>query len=118
MEYYWTQRLAIVLSILSEKKLYAKFKKCEFQLNQVTFLGHIFSRNGISIESFKVEVVVNWKSPIIVAKIKSFLRLASYHRRFVEGFSKIVAPLTQLTIKDVKFEWNAKCEKSFQELKR
>ena len=66
----------------------------------------------------KVEVVSNWPRPTNVSKIHSFLRWASYHRRVVEGFSKLASPLTQLTRKNVKFQWNDDCEKSFQELKK
>ena len=52
-----------------------------------------------------------------MAEVRSFLGLAGYYRRFVEGFSRISAPLSQLTRKGVKFSWNEKCERSFQELK-
>ena len=53
-----------------------------------------------------------------MSEVRSFLGLAGYYRRFVEGFSRIAAPLTQLTRNNVKFEWKEECEKSFQELKR
>ena len=66
----------------------------------------------------KVEAVVKWESPKSATKIKSFVGLAGYYRKFIEGFSKIVAPLTLLTRKDQPFTWTDKCEESFQELKR
>ena len=66
----------------------------------------------------KVDVVVKWESPKSVTEIRSFMGLASYYRRFIEGFSKIVAALTQLTRKDQPFIRTDKCEESFQELKR
>jgi len=62
--------------------------------------------------------VVKWESPKSVTKIRSFVGLAGYYRRFIKGFSKIVAPLTQLTRKDQPFIWTDKCEESFQELKQ
>jgi len=62
--------------------------------------------------------VVKWESPKSATKIRSFVGLVGYYRRFIEGFSKIVAPLTQLTRKDQPFNWTDKCEESFQELKR
>ena len=65
-----------------------------------------------------MEVVLQWECLKIVTKIKSFVRLVGYYRRFIEDFSKIVAPLTQLTIKEHPFIWMEKCEKSFKELKR
>ena len=110
--------LRIVFQILREKKLYAKFKKCEFWLDQVVFLGHVISKAGISVGPSKVEVVVDRARPTNVSEIKRFLSLAGYYRRFIEGFSRIVAPLTQLTRKNAKFVWTEECEKSFQELKQ
>ena len=86
--------LRIVFQILREKKLYAKFKKCEFLLDQVVFLGHVISEARISIDPSKVEAMVDWTRPTNVSEIRNFLGLASYYRRFVEGFSRIIAPLT------------------------
>ena len=66
----------------------------------------------------KIEAVVKWESPKLATEIRSFVGLAGYYTRFIEGFSKIVAPLTLLTRKDQPFTWTDKCEESFQELKR
>ena len=66
----------------------------------------------------KVEAVVKWESSKSATEIRSFVGLAGYYRRFIEGFSKIVAPLTQLTRKDQPFTWTDKCEESFHELKQ
>ena len=107
------EHLRIVLQILREGKLHAKLKKCEFWLNQVVFLGHVISKDGITMDPNKIEVMVIWDRPTNVSEVRSFLVLVGYHERFVEGFSRIVAPLTQLTWKDVKFEWKEECEKSF-----
>ena len=106
-----------VMRILKQNQLYAKFKKCEFWLEKVIFLGHVVSENGISVDPTKVEAVSNWPRPTNVSEIRSFLGLAGYYRRFVEGFSKLASPLTHLTRKNVKFQWNDNCEKSFEELK-
>ena len=102
---------------LREKKLYAKFKKCEFWLDQVVFLGHVISKAGISIDPSKVEAVVDWARLMNVSEVRSFLGLVGYYRRFMEGFSRIATLLTQLTSKNAKFVWKEECEKSFQELK-
>ena len=87
------EHLRIVFQILREKKLYARFRKCKFWLNQVVFLGHVISEEGISVDPSKVEVVVDWARPTNVSEVRSFLGLVGYYRRFVEGFSRIAAPL-------------------------
>ena len=76
------------------------------------------SASGVSVDPEKVEVVMSWERPKSVFEICSFLGLA-YYRRFIEDFSSLAAPMTRLTRKEVKFEWNNLCEKkAFQELKR
>ena len=112
------EHLRVVLGILREKQLYAKLSKCEFWMDEVQFLGHVISAQGIAVDPAKVEAMVKWESPKSGTKIRSFVGLAGYYRRFIEGFSKIVVPLTQLTRKDQPFTWTDKCEESFQELKR
>lgn len=81
------------------------------------FLRHMISKDEIYIDPKKIEVVVNWPTPTNVSEIRNFLRLTGYYRRFIEGFSSITGPLTKLTLKNAKFDWNDACEHSFQELK-
>ena len=100
-----SEHLRIVLQTLRERKLYAKLSKCHFWLNRVAFLGHVISVEGVSVDSQKIEAVVNWKPLKNVSEVRSFLGLAGYYRKFVEGLSKIAAPLTKLTRKDVKYDW-------------
>ncbi|KAL0536582.1 hypothetical protein IC582_025533 [Cucumis melo] len=107
-----------VLETLRANKLYAKFSKCEFWLRKVTFLGHVVSSEGVSVDPAKIEAVTNWTRPSTVSEIRSFLGLAGYYRRFVEDFSRIASPLTQLTKKGTPFVWSPACERSFQELKQ
>ena len=76
------------------------------------------SKEGIGVDSTKIEAIQNWHRPTSVTEIRSFLGLAGYYRRFVENFSRLAAPLTRLTQKNVKFQWSDACEKSFQELKQ
>ena len=97
--------------------MYAKLSKCEFWLEKVQFLGHVISKDGISVDPSKVEAVMQWERPKTITEIRSFLGLAGYYRRFIEGFSRIAAPLTRLTRKGQPFVWTSKCEESFQELK-
>ena len=111
------EHLRIVLQTLRDKQLYAKFSKCQFWLDKIAFLGHVISAEGVYVDPQKIEAVMNWERPTNVAEIRSFLGLAGYYRRFVEGFSKIASPLTSLMRKNTKFEWSNDCERSFQELK-
>ena len=111
------RHLSLVLQTLRRHQLYAKFNKCEFWLSRVGFLRHVFSTDGIFVDPQKVEAVENWGQPTIVTEVRSFLGLAGYYRRFIDGFSKIAGPLHYLTRKGVKFEWIDRCEGSFQTLK-
>ncbi|GJX63215.1 putative reverse transcriptase domain-containing protein [Tanacetum coccineum] len=86
--------LKTILDLLKKEKLYAKFSKCEFWLQEVQFLGHVVNRDGIHVDPSKVESVKNWKTPESSTEIRSFLGLAGYYRRFIENFSKIAKPLT------------------------
>ena len=76
------------------------------------------SASGVSVDPEKVEAVMSWERPKSVFEIRSFLGLAGYYRRFIEGFSRIAAPMTRLTRKEVKFEWDDRCQEALQELKR
>jgi len=91
--------LRLVLQRLREKQLYAKLSKCDFWQRKVGFLGHVVSGEGISVDPEKIKTVVDWLRPTIVTRIRSFLGLATYYRRFIEGFAHLVAPVTKLTRK-------------------
>jgi hypothetical protein len=82
-------------------------------MKQVAFTGHVISKGGISMDPSKVQDVLSWSAPTSVSDIWSFLGSAGYYRRFIEGFSKISKPMTQLLEKDKKFEWTSACEASF-----
>jgi hypothetical protein len=77
------------------------------------FLGHVISKGGISVDPSKVQDVLSWNAPMSVGDIQSFLGLAGYYRRFIEGFLKISKPMTELLEKDKKFEWASASEASF-----
>ena len=111
------EHLRVVLQILRENQLYAKFSKCQFWLDSVAFLGHVISAEGVYVDPQKIDAIVNCKPPTNVTEIRSFLGLAGYYRKFVEGFSKLAAPLTKLTRKEEKFVWSEACQQSFDELK-
>nr|GEW11675.1 putative reverse transcriptase domain-containing protein [Tanacetum cinerariifolium] len=98
--------LRSVLQTLRQEKLYAKFSKCEFWLSSVAFLGHIVSAAGITMDPAKVKAITKWPRPTSVTEVRSFLGLAGYYRRFVEGFSRLALPLTKLMPEGENFIWN------------
>jgi hypothetical protein len=78
--------LRLVLQKLRDNQLYAKFSKCDFWLKKVAFLGHIVTDCGIKVDPGMISEILNWKKPKDASKIKSFLGLVGYYRRFIEGF--------------------------------
>jgi len=118
MEEEHAEHLKIVLQVLKDKKLYAKLSKCEFWLNEVSFLGHVISGSGIAVDPSKVDAVSQWETPKSVTEVRSYLGLAGYYHGFIEGFSKLALPLTQLTCKGKAFVWDVQCENNFNELKQ
>ena len=89
--------LRIVLQLLRDHQLYAKFSKCKFWHTEVRFLGHVVSASGVLVDPKKVEVVMSWERSKSVFEIHSFLGLARYYRRFIEDFSRLAAPMMRLT---------------------
>jgi hypothetical protein len=77
------------------------------------FLGHIISKEGISVDPSKVQDVLSWNAPTSVGDIWSFLGLVGYYQRFIEGFLKISNPMIELLENDKKFEWTPAYEASF-----
>ena len=75
------------------------------------------SKDGVMVDSSKIEAVKSWVIPTNVTKVRSFVGLASYYRRFVKGFSSVASQLTNLTKQSVPFVWSDECEESFQKLK-
>ena len=84
----------------------------------MSFLGRIVYVEGIRVDPMKIEAIVSWKPPQNVTEVRSFLGLAGYYGRFVKGFSVIASTLTKLLRKGVKFEWDDKCQSSFEQLKK
>ncbi|GJZ39014.1 putative reverse transcriptase domain-containing protein [Tanacetum coccineum] len=100
----------------------AEMKELAEQLKElsdsVKFLGHVIDSSGIHVDPAKIEAVKNWASPTTPSEIRQFLGLAGYYRRFIEGFSKIAKPMTELTQKNQKFDWGEEQEEAFQLLKQ
>jgi hypothetical protein len=111
------EHLRIMLQWLREHQLYAKFSKWEFWIDEVPFLGHVISLEGIVVDPDKVQDVLDWKPPTSVTQVCSFLGLAGYYRRFIPNFSKIAKPITELLKKGTKYIWSEDCDDAFQALK-
>src|SRR5690606_20119807 len=112
------QHVKAVLERLLKAGLYLKPEKCEFHKTQVEYLGLIVSTEGIKMDPAKVAAVVEWEEPQNVKDVQSFLGFANFYRRFINGYSRIVASLTNLTHKDKPFDFNDKCRNAFNQLKQ
>ena len=111
------QHLAVVLQKLRDNKLYANGEKSEFGLQEIEFLGHIMTGQGVKPDHKKVEAIKKWSRPTSQKGVRSFLGLANYYRRFIKNFSKIAKPMSDLLKKNLTLEWTELCEQAFKELK-
>jgi hypothetical protein len=111
------EHLRLVLQCLRENKLYGKLSKCSFYQSKIHYLGHVISDEGIVVDPTKVEAIMEWLAPMNVPEVRSFMGLAGYYQWFIEGFSKIANPITELQKKNKKFVWTEKCAEEFQRLK-
>lgn len=96
------EHLRTILELLKAEQLYAKFYKCEFWFPCVQFLRHVINNKGIHVDPAKIKAIKEWSSPSNPTEIRQFLGLAGYYKRFIENFSKIAKPLTELTQKKKK----------------
>ncbi len=107
-----------VFQRLRENKLYAKLEKCEFEVTEVDFLGHKITQEGLKMDDHKVKAILDWEPPKSVPTLRSFLRLASYHHKFIKNFAKMAAPLKNLLKKSAEtYKWDGACDKAFETLK-
>eukprot|EP00253_Pinus_taeda_P017334 PITA_17334 len=111
------EHLRMVLQTLREHQLYAKFSKCDFFKEEIQYLGHVITKDGIDVDPEKIKAIMDWPVPKDVADVRYFMGLAGYYRRFVEGFSKVAFPITSLQKKGRAFHWTPNCQKSFEQLK-
>ena len=104
------KKLDLILTKLSKNNLKLRYEKCSFFKTSVNYLGHYLTKDGVTVDPQKYEVITSWKEPETVKDLKSFLGFASFYRRFIKGFATIVAPLNNLLLKtDLKSkEKNAK----------
>jgi hypothetical protein len=93
--------------------LYARFSKCELWIDEVPFLGHVISLEGIAVDPDKVQNVLDWKPPTSVTQVRNFLGLAAYYQRFLPNFSRIAKLITKLLKKGNKYVWSKDCDDAF-----
>ena len=111
-------KVSRVLSSLLEHGLQLDISKCEFETKCTKYLGYIVEVGvGIRMDPEKVKAIKEWKSPTSIKSVRSFLGFANYYRLFIKDFAILAKPLTDLTKKNIKFDWNNECEVAFQKLK-
>ncbi|GKA20736.1 putative reverse transcriptase domain-containing protein [Tanacetum coccineum] len=112
------EHLKLIIKLHKKKELYAKFSKYDFWLYKVQFLSYVIDSKGVHVDPAKIESIKDWASPNTPTEIRQLLGLAGYYRRFIEGFFKIVRPMTKLTQNSMKYEWGEKEEEAFPILKQ
>ena len=112
------KHLEKVFQKLRSNKLYAKGNKCDWGKLRIKFLGHELTQGGVMVDDQKIKAILEWKKPKTTKGLRSFLRLASYYRKFVRDFAKIAKPLLDLLKKSVSEIWDEHCYRAFEELKR
>ena len=106
-----------VLQRLREAGLNIDINKCEFDVTEVKYLGLIVTTSGIRMDPDKISTIIDWSAPTCLRDVQAFVGFANFYRRFIKGFSKIVAPLVAKTKKGTSFVWDASCKRAFQMLK-
>ena len=107
-----------VLGKLREAGLQVDIDKCEFEVQETSFLGLLVSTNGLRMDPRKVDVIRNWEVPRSLTHVQAFIGFCNFYRRFIKDFSKIVRPMVKLTRKDQLFEWTEACQTAFEGLKQ
>ncbi|KAH7559971.1 reverse transcriptase [Bipolaris maydis] len=107
-----------VLRKLKEYKLYLQPGKCEFHTQETEFLGFIISTEGVKMNPKKIQTVQEWPKPNTVKDVQSFLGFANYYRKFIKDYSKITAPLTEITKKEIGFKWEQEHQEAFDRIKQ
>ena len=104
--------------LLSDHQFYLKLSKCSFQMTEVNYLGHVISGGKVSPDPKKTQAVADWPTPTNVAQLRSFVGLATWFRKFIQGFSRLTLPLTALTKQNAPWVWTAECQAAFDAIKQ
>jgi hypothetical protein len=111
--------VVLVMERLEAAGLCVKPQKCQFHVERVTFLGHVFGPNGIEMENLKVKAIEDWKKPKTLKDLQSFLGFANYYRKFIQNYSSLAKPLTDLVKKDAKqLRWDGAADQAFMDIKQ
>lgn len=111
------EHLRRVFQRLREHKLYVKITKCSFCQQQLKYLGFVVGKDGLQPDMDKVSTVVDWPRPTNVTEVRQFLGLCNFFRRFVQGYSSLVAPLNRLLKKQIPWCWDEQCEDAYKHMK-
>ena len=106
-----------ILSIMEKQSLYAKESKCDIGMTKVLYLGHIIGEKGVQVQKEKIQAIIDYPTPKALTKIKGFLGICSYYKRFFKGFSQLCAPLTNL-MKKGAFKWINEVQLTFEKMKK
>lgn len=111
------QHLHDIFTRLESAGLTLKPNKCSFALKEVHYLGHVITKTGVKADVAKTDAVKTFPTPKSTKDVRSFLGLCNYYRKFIQGYSSLISPLTALLRKDVKFKWSEECQAAFEQLK-
>ena len=103
----------MILSVLCNARFYAKKSKCSFGKIEMEYLGHIVSTNGVKTNLAKISVTTSWPRPTNITKLRGFLGLTGYYRRFIQNYAQITTTLNKLLKKEA-FGWNSQAEDCFE----
>ena len=111
------EHLRQLFSIIREQRLFSNLKKCDFYAKKIIFLGYVVTKDGIEMDRSKIEAITNWPTPSSIHDVRSFHGLVSFSRRFIRGFSSIMAHVSEC-LKGDKFKWTSVAEERFKLIKK
>ena len=118
------ERLEAVVQKLEEAGLKLKPSKCELFQQQIAYLGHVISAQGVATDEGKIEAIKKWPTPTNITKVQSFLGFMGYYHWFIPKFVQVAQPLHELTLgenagkKKAAIQWDSRCQQAFDDLKR
>ena len=110
------EHVEAVFKKLQENSLKVKMSKCSFGAKKVEYLGHVISEGGVAVDPEKIECIKNWEKPITVKKLRGYMGLTGYYRKYVPNYGVIAKPLTNM-LKKGNFIWTDEAEEAFEKLK-